>query len=269
MEKDILFTTGQFARLHHLNKRTLHYYDEIGLFSPAHKGQNDYRYYTWSQSAELENILALRELGMSIGEIKDYIAAPGPAAFGRIAEQKTQEIDKQMRHLNNLKKFLHEKQDALHICDKIYDGMIEIARLPKRDLLLTPIVLEDEDFFNMEYIMEHLRTAWEYNTFKTGCGSYISLDKVKQDDFSTYDGLFTPVVKPPQKEYFKTRPEGEYLCGYSIGNWDKLPPLYRQMLAYAQKEGLELTGDCYETGLNEFAISSAEEYVTQVVIQIL
>lgn len=45
--KSLLFTTGQFARLHHLNKRTLHYYDEIGLFSPAFKGENDYRYYTW------------------------------------------------------------------------------------------------------------------------------------------------------------------------------------------------------------------------------
>ena len=54
--KSLLFTTGQFARLHHLNKRTLHYYDEIGLFSPAFKGENDYRYYTWQQSADLEQM---------------------------------------------------------------------------------------------------------------------------------------------------------------------------------------------------------------------
>ena len=31
-QNSILFTAGQFARLHHLNKRTLHYYDDIGLF---------------------------------------------------------------------------------------------------------------------------------------------------------------------------------------------------------------------------------------------
>lgn len=27
-------TTAQFAKLHEVNKRTLHYYDEIGLFHP-------------------------------------------------------------------------------------------------------------------------------------------------------------------------------------------------------------------------------------------
>ena len=38
-------TTAQFAKLHEVNKRTLHYYDEIGLFSPREKGENGYRYY--------------------------------------------------------------------------------------------------------------------------------------------------------------------------------------------------------------------------------
>ena len=30
-------TTAQFAALHEVNKRTLHYYDSIGLFSPKQK----------------------------------------------------------------------------------------------------------------------------------------------------------------------------------------------------------------------------------------
>lgn len=35
-------TTAQFAKLHGVNKRTLHYYDDIGLFSPRAKGENGY-----------------------------------------------------------------------------------------------------------------------------------------------------------------------------------------------------------------------------------
>lgn len=38
-------TTAQFAKLHGVNKRTLHYYDDIGLFSPRAKGENGYRFY--------------------------------------------------------------------------------------------------------------------------------------------------------------------------------------------------------------------------------
>ena len=35
--RPIRLTTAQFAQLHGINKRTLHYYDAIGLFSPIIK----------------------------------------------------------------------------------------------------------------------------------------------------------------------------------------------------------------------------------------
>ena len=61
MDKDkTLFTIREFADLHGINRRTLHYYDNIGLFSPAVKKENHYRMYSIRQSTELEIILALR-----------------------------------------------------------------------------------------------------------------------------------------------------------------------------------------------------------------
>ena len=51
---EMRLTTAQFANLHKVNKRTLHYYDTIGLFSPKSKGENGYRYYGLSQSVEFE-----------------------------------------------------------------------------------------------------------------------------------------------------------------------------------------------------------------------
>ena len=84
----MFFTAGQFAKIHNINKRTLHYYDEIGLFSPSHRGDNGYRYYTYQQSPTLEMLLALRELGMSIEEIKNYMESPSvPALKELLAER--------------------------------------------------------------------------------------------------------------------------------------------------------------------------------------
>lgn len=55
MKKEMIkLTIAQFAKLHNVNKRTLHYYDHIGLFSPAYKGENGYRYYDYSQSIDFE-----------------------------------------------------------------------------------------------------------------------------------------------------------------------------------------------------------------------
>ncbi len=35
-EKNTLFTIGQFAALHEINKKTLMWYDEIGLLKPIY-----------------------------------------------------------------------------------------------------------------------------------------------------------------------------------------------------------------------------------------
>lgn len=37
--KKIYYTSGEFAKMNGINKRTLHYYHEIGLFSPAMIGE--------------------------------------------------------------------------------------------------------------------------------------------------------------------------------------------------------------------------------------
>ena len=63
ISKEIFYlTTAQFAKLHNVNKRTLHYYDEIGLFSPKIKGENNYRYYDALQSIDFEYIRMFKEL---------------------------------------------------------------------------------------------------------------------------------------------------------------------------------------------------------------
>lgn len=269
MQKDgLFFTAGQFAQLHHLNKRTLHYYDNIGLFSPAHIGDNGYRYYTYPQSAELENILALRELGMSIEEIKGYLKHPNPQDFLEIAHQKTQEIDEQIKRLKKLKNLLQEKQEALNLCAHITDGQILIRKRPKQTLLLTPLNYQETPLAEMDLIMAHLQIAWALSTYKTNCGSYIALDKIRQAQFDIYDGLFTLVDNPQKGVAFSSRPAGDYLCGYCIGDWSKIPLLYNDMLAFAEQNGLPLSGCCYEMGLNEFAIAKTSEYITQIEIQI-
>ena len=43
------FTTGEFAKLWGVKKQTLFHYDEIGIFKPAIKKPNGYRYYSYQQ----------------------------------------------------------------------------------------------------------------------------------------------------------------------------------------------------------------------------
>ena len=68
---------GRFSRLAGVTIRTLRFYDRVGLFQPAHVScVSGYRFYHTEQLPALQYIRWLRELGCSIAEIRELLAAP-------------------------------------------------------------------------------------------------------------------------------------------------------------------------------------------------
>jgi DNA-binding transcriptional MerR regulator len=52
-----------------LTVRTLRYYDQIGLFRPSGHSDSGYRLYTQTDITRLQQILSLKELGLSLEQI--------------------------------------------------------------------------------------------------------------------------------------------------------------------------------------------------------
>jgi DNA-binding transcriptional MerR regulator len=70
----MLLKIGDFARIARVSARTLHHYDDIGLFQPAHVDAfTAYRYYTLEQLPRLNRILALRDLGLSLDQVRQIV----------------------------------------------------------------------------------------------------------------------------------------------------------------------------------------------------
>jgi DNA-binding transcriptional MerR regulator len=62
---------GEFAMLAHISIRMLRHYDELGLLKPAHiDRESGYRYYSLDQLPRLNRILALKDLGLALEEIR-------------------------------------------------------------------------------------------------------------------------------------------------------------------------------------------------------
>ena len=70
-----LFKIGEFSRMSGVPSKRLRHYDEIGLFRPAWVDPtNDYRYYSAAQLAQLNRIVALKDLDVPLAEIARLIA---------------------------------------------------------------------------------------------------------------------------------------------------------------------------------------------------
>jgi phosphoribosylaminoimidazole-succinocarboxamide synthase len=66
------WTVGELAHRAGVSVRTLHHYDEIGLLTPTRSAAG-HRRYTEPHVARLTQVVALRSLGLSLGEIRDSL----------------------------------------------------------------------------------------------------------------------------------------------------------------------------------------------------
>ena len=106
-QAEMRFTTGEFAALCGVTKHTLFHYDEIGIFSPAIRGENGYRYYAPAQVEVFQVISVLKELGMPLSEIRAYLDRRSPETLLALLEQEGKALTEKLTRLRRLRKLIH------------------------------------------------------------------------------------------------------------------------------------------------------------------
>ncbi len=70
---DVALPVGEVARMAGVTVRTLHHYDEVGLVLPGARSPAGYRLYAEADLTRLQSVLAYRELGFGLDEIKELL----------------------------------------------------------------------------------------------------------------------------------------------------------------------------------------------------
>lgn len=90
---------GEFAKLSQVSAKTLRFYHQVGLLSPAWTNRyNGYRYYQEQQLATLNSILTMKELGFSLEEIQTILQEDlSPSQMCSMLRVKKAELEHQIR----------------------------------------------------------------------------------------------------------------------------------------------------------------------------
>ncbi len=98
---------GLFSKMNQITTKTLRHYDEINLLKPAYVDDySGYRYYSSSQLPRLHKIIALKQMGLSLDQIKRMIDEPaGIEVYLQMREQEIE--DKLQQSLNQLNQIKH------------------------------------------------------------------------------------------------------------------------------------------------------------------
>ena len=115
------YPIGDLAEYAGISKRTLRYYDEIGLLKPKKTSHSGYRWYGPEEVNRLQQILFYRELDFELGVIKAILDDP---KFDRVQalQEHMQSLTEKQRHVESLletiKKSLEEARGERSMSDK-------------------------------------------------------------------------------------------------------------------------------------------------------
>ena len=115
------YRIGEFAALGGVSTKTLRFYDEIGLLRPASiDPRTRYRFYLSQQLEELASILALKEIGVPLTEVRRLTKKDGSAGSTKDRRQMLNDLKKTLelsiqtasQSLNWVKAALSELDDS-------------------------------------------------------------------------------------------------------------------------------------------------------------
>ncbi|MDT0441619.1 MerR family transcriptional regulator [Streptomyces johnsoniae] len=102
---------GELARRTGLTVRTLHHYERIGLLEPAERTRSGHRLYDEAGAARLYQVVALRELGLSLDAVRT--ALDGELGMGTVLHEHLTQVERQLGTL----RLLHRRLSAVLSAD--------------------------------------------------------------------------------------------------------------------------------------------------------
>ena len=105
-----MFTVKQLSEMAGITRRTLHYYDQIGLLKPTRVGANGYRYYGEESLLRLQQILLYRKLDVPLDDIQQIMERPG---FDVLSALQSHQADLRKR-IAHLERMIHTVEQTIN-----------------------------------------------------------------------------------------------------------------------------------------------------------
>lgn len=161
-----LVKISELAKLFKINPHTIRHYEDKGLLFPAEVSENGYRKYGLAEAYQLSFILFLKELGVSLSEIKSLLKNGTPKDYEQVLRLKKHALLAEQKRLATLSQLVDEQLGvSQHSEEEVY-SIPKPIRLKK--LVRKPLneKFELADLFKMD-LVDGLMTKLYYIIHET------------------------------------------------------------------------------------------------------
>ena len=265
------FSTAEFASMANVSKQTLIYYDKSDIFSPVYKDENNFRYYSLSQFEALDTLISLRDIGVPLNEIKEYLSNKSIESLADLLKKKNELIKEQIHKL-------------LLISNKIENKSLKLEKVIKDQNITEPyfkrcdstyILVSDVDSDDYKKIMmkiaNFIKHCKDNERLDNGnsIGGIIKKEDILKGKFNNIKGIYIMVDSNIIADDIQVKPTGIFACINHKGGYDTTYISYNKLINFIEKKGYEIIGDAYENELIGYLSSkSQEEYLIELSIQV-
>ncbi|QOR35114.1 MerR family transcriptional regulator [Clostridium sp. 'deep sea'] len=227
---------GELAKILNISTSKIRYYEKIGIIKPLKIDANGYRLYNFQQLDRLDAIVILRDLGVSLAELKTILTDYKIEDYIAMLNRSLITVDKQIADLQNKRKSIQKKVDVANQFKK-NNFEFRIIEMPKRELVCL-----------------HIGAIFNYNIKETyEILKYCTIPFLDAYDsaYHIYHGnkIISMYKDYDKEEYERYLPKlelsaGKYLChGVFISNDNKLEHEVKRFKKFIIDNNLSSSGD--------------------------
>lgn len=260
--KEIISIT-EMAKLRNISTETLRHYDRIDLLKPVHVDPDTgYRYYSITQYEKIGTIRELKNLGMSLREIKEYFDNRNVESSRILLTEQKEKIDEQIDKLIRIRQEINAKIDFLDIVRTTdLNDEIRIKHFKARQYVYFNRTVSDDielsyDSVSLERVLSKSKQSMpifvtnRYGGLVSRADILKNVKPLSAKMIILYDG-----EEDVDECNIIEAPEGDYLCMFYVGNFWNREESIEKMLTYMKENDLVLAGDVLQMQWVDFAIT--------------
>ncbi len=221
-----------------------------------------YRYYSITQYEKIGTIRELKNLGMSLREIKEYFDNRNVESSRILLTEQKKKIDEQIDKLIRIRREINAKIDFLDIVRTTdLNDEIRIKHFKARQYVYFNRTVSDDielsyDSVSLERVLSKSKQSMpifatnRYGGLVSRADILKNVKPLSAKMIILYDG-----EEDVDECNIIEAPEGDYLCMFYVGNFWNREESIEKMLTYMKENDLVLAGDVLQMQWVDFAIT--------------
>ncbi len=275
MKSQKRYSIGDMSRICNVSKKTLRYYDEIGLMPSQRNGLNNYRYYTSESLLAVPVIKYYKQMGFTLDEMRAFIEGSDPDAYrkiqrsflGKIAELKREQEETHKKYVS-----VKDWHDLLFEAEMVVNNNISEVSVK----YVEPVdLLFQEQHFDTDLKAAIINIDFTNHVDALGNEiigpvilNFLSLDDRMHNREQRIRIMQRTLNPCPEDQVLRFGGRMMAAC-YHIGPHENLCATYEKILSWTRRHGYATGADSYERYVTDYwTTRNTAQFVTEVMVEV-